>query len=73
MYALLCCTCAPLLIGSPSLSGSQLARAPRPFPKLTIKPRPDGSAIDDIDSFEFSDFVVEGYKPHGAIKMKMAV
>jgi len=46
----------------------QLARAPRPFPKLRINP--DKS---EIDSFDFSDFTVEGYKPHGTIKMKMAV
>ena len=46
----------------------QLGRAPRPFPKLTINPEKM-----DIDSFEFSDFTVDGYKPHKTIKMDMAV
>jgi dihydrofolate reductase / thymidylate synthase len=27
----------------------------------------------DIDSFVFQDFTIEGYNPHAAIKMKMAV
>ncbi len=47
----------------------QLTRAPRPFPMLKINP----AKVDSIDSFEFSDFTIEGYKPHGTIKMKMAV
>jgi len=50
----------------------QLARAPRPFPMLTIKDRADGP-VTDIDGFQFSDFEITGYKPHGAIKMQMAV
>jgi thymidylate synthase len=29
--------------------------------------------VTDIDGFDFSDFEVTGYKPHGAIKMQMAV
>jgi thymidylate synthase len=46
----------------------QLERAPRPFPKLRINP-----AKTDIDSFEYSDFTIEGYDPHPSIKMAMAV
>jgi thymidylate synthase len=46
----------------------QLKRKPRPFPKLKINPEKT-----DIDSFEFSDFEVIGYKPHKPIKMTMAV
>ena len=49
----------------------QLSRAPRPFPTLKINPAK--GAGSSIDGFEFSDFTVEGYKPHGTIKMKMAV
>jgi len=32
-----------------------------------------GEPITDIDGFEFSDFVIDGYNPHGTIKMEMAV
>lgn len=46
----------------------QLKRVPKKFPKLHINPEKT-----DIDSFEFSDFTVEGYKPDATIKMKMAV
>jgi len=46
----------------------QLERKPRAFPKLHIN-----KEKKDIDQFELSDFVVEGYKPHKTIKMKMAV
>ncbi|KAL3803555.1 hypothetical protein HJC23_014103 [Cyclotella cryptica] len=48
----------------------QLQRKPRAFPKLKMK---DGKEFKDIDSFEYEDFEVVGYKPHGTIKMKMAV
>ena len=46
----------------------QLAREPRPFPKLRINPEKT-----DIDSFTYSDFTIEGYSPHKSIKMEMAV
>ena len=46
----------------------QLQRAPRAFPKLVIK-----NPGLEIDGFVFDDFDVIGYKPHGSIKMKMAV
>jgi len=46
----------------------QLERPPRAFPKIKIN-----SEKKDIDSFEYSDFEVIGYKPHKTIKMKMAV
>lgn len=48
----------------------QLERKPRAFPKLKMK---DGKEFKDIDSFEYEDFEVVGYKPHKTIKMKMAV
>jgi len=46
----------------------QLKRVPRSFPTLKINP-----SIDNIDSFNFDDFIIEGYDPMGPIKMKMAV
>lgn len=46
----------------------QLEREPRPFPKLVIDP-----SIKDIEGFRFEHFTVEGYDPHPAIKMDMAV
>jgi dihydrofolate reductase / thymidylate synthase len=46
----------------------QLKREPRPFPKLRIK-----RTVDSIDDFTMDDFEIIGYKPHGPIKMRMAV
>ena len=46
----------------------QLKREPRPFPKLKWR-----REVDDIDSFESEDIVVEGYVPHPSIAMKMSV
>ena len=46
----------------------QLERAPRPFPRLRID-----ASVRDIDAFRFEHFAVEGYEPHGQIKMEMAV
>lgn len=46
----------------------QLARTPRPFPKLLIR-RP----VAEIDDFRVEDFEVVGYNPYGKIKMDMAV
>jgi dihydrofolate reductase / thymidylate synthase len=46
----------------------QLEREPKPFPKLKIDP-----SITSIDDFKFEHFTVEGYEPHGPIKMEMAV
>jgi len=46
----------------------QLKREPREFPMLRINPE-----VTNIDGFKYSDFKIEGYKPHPTIKMKMAV
>ncbi|EPZ32432.1 hypothetical protein ROZALSC1DRAFT_27439 [Rozella allomycis CSF55] len=46
----------------------QLDREPRPFPKVSIKP---GVKRNNIDEFEFEDFVLEGYNPHGKIQMNI--
>ena len=46
----------------------QLARKPRPFPKLEILRRPD-----DIFGYQFEDFAVTGYDPHPHIAAPVAV
>ncbi|UTM04615.1 thymidylate synthase [Equid gammaherpesvirus 2] len=46
----------------------QLTRSPRPFPRLRILRR-----VEDIDDFRAEDFALEGYHPHAAIPMEMAV
>ncbi|KAG8954572.1 Thymidylate synthase [Tulasnella sp. 419] len=49
----------------------QLKREPREFPKLRWNRT--AKEIDHIDGFQYDDFVIEGYKPHGKIEMKMSV
>lgn len=46
----------------------QIKRTPRPFPTLTVN-----SSKTDINSFEYGDFYLVGYRPYPTIKMKMAV
>ncbi|XP_029446956.1 thymidylate synthase isoform X1 [Rhinatrema bivittatum] len=46
----------------------QLLREPRPFPKLRFLRK-----IENISDFKAEDFQLEGYSPHPAIKMEMAV
>jgi len=46
----------------------QLARDPRPLPRLTINPDKT-----DIFEFEFEDFMITGYDPHPSIKAEIAV
>ena len=46
----------------------QLKREPKPFPTLKFK-----REIKNIDDFQMDDFLLEGYKCHGKIAMKMAV
>lgn len=47
---------------------TQLAREPRPFPRLEIAAR-----HATIDNYRFEDFVIEGYDPHPAIAAPVAV
>ncbi|MBN8609773.1 MAG: thymidylate synthase [Deltaproteobacteria bacterium] len=47
---------------------TQLARAPRPFPKLVLDP-----SITRLDDFRFEHVSFEGYDPHPAIKAPVAV
>ena len=47
---------------------TQLARDPRPLPRLEIARK-----VDSIDDFRFEDFVITGYDPHPHIKAPVAV
>ena len=46
----------------------QLAREPKPFPRLKLNP-----AVKDVFGFAYEDFTLEGYEPHPAIKAPIAV
>src|SRR5512133_429445 len=46
----------------------QLAREPRPLPRLQLNP-----AIGDLFAFRYQDIAIEGYDPHPAIKAPVAV
>jgi thymidylate synthase len=46
----------------------QLSRAPRPLPTMWINP-----AVDDLLSFKFEDFRLDGYDPHPHIAAPVAV
>jgi thymidylate synthase len=46
----------------------QLARGPRPFPRLRLN-----AAVRELLDFRYEDFTLEGYDPHPAIKAPIAV
>ena len=47
---------------------TQIARSPRPFPRMRLNP-----AVKDLFAFDYADFTVESYDPHPAIKAPIAV
>jgi thymidylate synthase len=46
----------------------QLARSPRPLPRMQLNP-----AVRDLFGFRYEDFVLEGYEPHPHIRAQVAV
>jgi thymidylate synthase len=46
----------------------QLARTPRPFPRMRLNP-----AVKELLDFRYEDFTLEAYDPHPAIKAPIAV
>ena len=59
---------AHLYLNHQAQAREQLARAPRPFPRMRLNP-----AVRDLFAFRFEDFTLEGYEPHPAIKAPIAV
>ncbi|MGH7559643.1 MAG: thymidylate synthase [Gemmatimonadales bacterium] len=46
----------------------QVAREPRPLPRLRLDP-----SVRELDDFRFENFMLEGYDPHPAIRARVAV
>jgi thymidylate synthase len=46
----------------------QLARSPRPLPRMHLNP-----AVRDLFGFRYEDFALEGYEPHPHIRAQVAV
>jgi thymidylate synthase len=46
----------------------QLERAPRPLPRLVLRPE-----ARDLFAFQYEDFSLEGYDPHPHIKAEVSI
>jgi len=46
----------------------QLARTPRPLPRMTLNPE-----IKNIFDFDYEDFKLEGYDPYPAIRAEIGI
>ncbi|MCM2294267.1 thymidylate synthase [Allorhizobium sp. BGMRC 0089] len=57
-----------LYLNHVDMARTQLARTPKPFPKLKLLRRPDS-----IDGYRIEDFEVTGYDPHPPIEAPVAV
>ncbi|KAB8349733.1 hypothetical protein FH972_023748 [Carpinus fangiana] len=55
----------------------QLTREPRPFPTLKLpevrRAAAEQDGVKSMEGWKVEDFVIEGYKPHKAVAMKMSV
>jgi thymidylate synthase len=59
---------AHLYLNHVAQAREQLARDPRPFPRLRLN-----AAVRDLFEFRYEDFTLEDYDPHPAIKAPIAV
>jgi thymidylate synthase len=59
---------AHLYLNHVAQAREQLARAPRPFPRMRLNPQ-----VRELADFRYDDFTLEGYEPHPAIKAPIAV
>src|SRR6188472_419717 len=59
---------AHLYLNHVAQAREQLARAPRPFPRMRLNPQ-----VSELADFRYEDFTLEGYEPYPSIKAPIAV
>ncbi|TAK80111.1 MAG: thymidylate synthase [Betaproteobacteria bacterium] len=59
---------AHLYLNHVAQAREQIARAPRPFPRMRLNPE-----VRELLEFRFEDFTLEAYDPHPAIRAPIAV